>query len=155
MNIFVLDDNPKIAALLHLDKHVVKMPLETAQMLCTINAECGIDVPYKATHKNHPCTLWAKATTANYQWLVALGLNLCYEYTYRYYRVHACQKVIEDLAVCPANIPEGNLTAFAQAMPDECKHYYAPQAYQTYYKLHKTHIAKWTGRNVPSFMEFQ
>ena len=90
MNIFVLDIDPQLAASLHLDKHVVKMPLETAQMLCTINAEFGIDVPYKATHKNHPCTLWAKATKANYQWLTALGLNLCYEYTYRYKKcIHA------------------------------------------------------------------
>lgn len=152
MNIFVLDTNPQIAASLHLDKHVVKMPLETAQMLCTINAEYGIDVPYKSTHKNHPCTLWAKATKANYNWLIALGMNLCYEYSYRYRKVHACQKVIEALSACPVDIPDGPLTDWAQAMPDECKHYYAPQAYQLYYKQYKSHIAKWTGRDVPSFM---
>lgn len=152
MNIFVLDANPVIAAQLHLDKHVVKMPLETAQMLCTINAGYDIPVPYKPTHKNHPCTIWANSSRANYQWLVDLGINLCKEYTYRYHKVHACQKIIESLAVCPEQIPSTPQTAFAQAMPDDCKQENAPQAYQMYYKQYKHHIAKWTGRAVPSFM---
>ena len=33
MNIFILDDNPRACAEYHLDKHVVKMPLETAQLI--------------------------------------------------------------------------------------------------------------------------
>ena len=152
MNIFVLDTDPQQAATLHLDKHVVKMPLETAQMLCTINAEFGVEVPYKSTHKNHPCTLWAKTSKANYYWLVTLGMHLCKEYTYRYNKVHACQKIIEALRNCPASIPDGKLTSFAQAMPDDCKQDDAPKAYQMYYKQHKNHIAKWTGRATPSFM---
>lgn len=152
MNIFVLDTDPATAAQMHLDKHVVKMPLETAQMLCTINAGYDIPVPYKPTHKNHPCTVWANSSKANYQWLVELGLSLCKEYTYRYKKVHACQKIIEALRVCPTNIPDGSLTKFAQAMPDDCKQDDAQQAYQAYYKQHKNHIAKWTGRSVPSFM---
>ena len=153
MNIFILDTDPNVAAQLHLDKHVVKMPLETAQMLCTINASYDIPVPYKPTHKNHPCTVWANASRANYQWLVDLGLSLCHEYTYRYKKVHACQKIIESLAMCPPQITATEQTAFAQAMPDECHKDNAVQAYQLYYKQYKSHIAKWTGRNVPSFME--
>jgi hypothetical protein len=152
MNIFVLDVDPQQAATLHLDKHVVKMPLETAQMLCTINASYGISVPYKPTHKNHPCTIWANASKANYQWLVKLGISLCNEYTYRYKKVHACQKIIEALAICPSQILATAQTAFAQAMPDECKQEDAQKAYQLYYKQHKQHIAKWTGRPTPSFM---
>ena len=35
MNIFVLDENPVIAAKMACDKHIVKMILESAQMLCT------------------------------------------------------------------------------------------------------------------------
>ena len=152
MNIFVLDIDPATAAQMHLDKHVVKMPLETAQMLCTINAGYDIPVPYKPTHKNHPCTVWANTSRANYLWLVELGLNLCKEYTYRYKKVHACQKIIESLAACPTQIHSETLTDFAQAMPIDCKKDDAVQAYHYYYKQYKSHIAKWTGRPVPTFM---
>ena len=58
MNIFILDKDPKTAAEYHCDKHVLKMILETAQMLCTAHWETGGQAPYRATHKNHPCTKW-------------------------------------------------------------------------------------------------
>lgn len=35
MNIFALDNDPKLAAQMHLDKHIVKMPIEYAQLLST------------------------------------------------------------------------------------------------------------------------
>ena len=148
MNIFALSNDPKLAALLHLDKHVVKMPLETAQMLSTVNG----GFPYKATHKNHPCTLWAGKSKANYDWLVKLGLSLCDEYTYRYGKVHKCQAVIERLQSPPECVPDGDLMPFAQAMPDECKRDDAVDAYKEYYRVHKALIAKWTKRDVPEFM---
>lgn len=150
MNIFALSSDPGEAAQLHLDKHVVKMPLETAQMLSTI---CG--GPYKPTHHKHPCTVWAAASTGNYAWLVQLGLALCAEYTYRYKRVHKCQAVIESLREAPAVVPEGPLAPFAQAMPEECKAADAVLAYQTYYREHKSYIGVWTGRSRPAFMPEQ
>lgn len=36
MNIFVLSEGPVEAARMQCDKHVVKMIVETAQMLCTV-----------------------------------------------------------------------------------------------------------------------
>ena len=69
MNIFVLHKDPKIAAQMACDKHVIKMILETAQMLCTAARTKGAWAPYKQTHKKHPCTLWAAATKANWVWL--------------------------------------------------------------------------------------
>lgn len=149
MNIFALDLDPTIAARMHLDKHIVKMPLESAQMLSTLNAP---NAPYKPTHKNHPCTLWAGATTGNYDWLVQLGMALCHEYTYRYGKVHKCQAVIELLRLAPASVPVGPLTAFALAMPDECKQEDAVLSYQKYYRDHKRSIGAWKNRECPEFM---
>lgn len=149
MNIFALDLDPITAARMHLDKHIVKMPLESAQMLSTLNAP---NAPYKPTHKNHPCTLWAGATTGNYDWLVQLGMALCNEYTYRYGKVHKCQAVIELLRLAPASVPMGPLTAFALAMPDECKQEDAVLSYQKYYRDHKRSIGAWKNRKCPEFM---
>lgn len=61
MNIFYLDKDPKLCAQYHCDKHVVKMILESAQLLCTaVNEAAGKEVaPYKSTHVNHPCSIWS------------------------------------------------------------------------------------------------
>ena len=79
MNIFVLDENPQVAAQMHNDKHVVKMILETAQLLCGVHHMVGgdYDIPYKLSHKNHPCAIWVRQCIENYIWLCDLGLSLC------------------------------------------------------------------------------
>jgi hypothetical protein len=148
LNIFVLSFDPHTAALFHCDKHIVKMPLETAQMLSTINGG-----PYKSTHANHPCTVWARRCEGNYSWLVRLGLELCREYTYRYKKVHKCQAVIEALKEPPATVLAGVITPFAQAMPEECQQSNAILAYQHYYATHKQHLGSWKFRSIPYFME--
>lgn len=149
MNIFVLDTDPNTAAILHCDKHIVKMPLETAQILCTVY---GAGAPYKPTHTNHPCTVWARASTENYAWLCQLGVALSKEYTYRYNKTHKCQAIIESLSKPPKTVPVGPRSPFAQAMPIECQHVDAVVAYQRYYALHKQHLAAWKLRPTPDFM---
>ena len=143
MNIFILDENPDTAARQHCDKHVVKMILETAQMLCTAHWESGGEAPYKSTHKNHPCTIWARESVDNYKWLCDLGVSLCDEYTQRYGRVHKTQAIIEWLVDNVPNIPDVPMTPFAQAMPDEYKSKNAVQAYRNYYLGEKQNIAVW------------
>lgn len=147
MNIFALDNDPIKAAQMHNDKHVVKMILETAQMLSTVSGG-----PYRPTHKNHPCTRWAAETKGNYHWLVQLGFALCHEYGIRYSKRHKCKDVIEQLKHAPERIPDGDRTPFAQAMPDDCKNENPVLAYRTYYKQHKAHIAKWSKREAPEWM---
>ena len=46
------------------------MILETAQLLCTAHHELGtsIEIPYKATHKNHPSAIWVRDSAENYMW---------------------------------------------------------------------------------------
>ena len=135
MNIFVTDPSPYKSAKCLPDKHVVKMPLETCQMLsivCSdrwghgygqlhrINGE-----PYKTdkgAFRNHPCTIWANESLTNTWWLLTHGLALCAEYTHRYGKVHSCQQTIEEASsIIPFNI-RTIPTSFTRAMPDEYKH---------------------------------
>ena len=153
MNRFVLDYDPQIAAEYHCDKHVVKMILEEAQMLSTVHRQCGYDGDelYRATHKNHPCTVWAGETTANYSWSYRLLLALTEEYTMRYNKFHATERLLIPLAYPPSAVPVGELTPFPQAMPDDCKADDAVQAYRDYYMLHKRGIATWKFTDTPKW----
>ena len=148
MNIFALNINPSIASQMHTDKHIVKMPLETAQLLCTAQNLNGIAGRYKSTHINHPCSIWTRQSLSNYKWLGELGLELCKEYTFRYNKVHACEKVIKECLINLPSIQDIGLTPFATAMPDECKVENDPiQSYKNYYLTHKTHLFSWKNRN--------
>jgi hypothetical protein len=149
MNVFVLDKDPVKAAQLHADKHVVKMILETAQMLCTAFDEA----PYKKTHKNHPCSVWARESKSNYMWLVALGEALHDEYQYRYgeNKTHKSLSVILwcKERVNEINFPSSGLTRFAQAMPEEYKCVDAVRAYKIYYLNDKKDLLNYTRREKP------
>ena len=151
MNIFALSVHPKEAAKWHMDQHIVKMPLETAQILCTVRSKYGDrDVPYKATHQNHPCCKWAAESAENYVWLCILGIELCGEYTYRYGKANKCESVIEEcLQTIPKKIANKGRTKFAQAMPERCKMENSVLAYRNYYIQEKSHLAKWYNREVP------
>ena len=72
MNIFVLDEHPYKAAKYHCDKHVVKMILESARMLCTVHRRYALWAPYKPVHQKHPCTLWVGESVQNYSWMILL-----------------------------------------------------------------------------------
>ena len=76
MNIFILDTNPSSAAVQSCDKHVVKMVLETAQILCSALSIHGIATPYKATHVHHPFVKWTAETWGNAMWLWRYGVDL-------------------------------------------------------------------------------
>lgn len=149
MNIFALSNDAVEAAKFHNNSHVSKMCLETAQLLCTNLSKLGIETPYLPCHQKHPCTLWAGETRSNFIWLCSLGINLCMEYTYRYEKVHASQKVIMFALHNSIHIPDGDLTPFAQAMPDEYKDADPIKAYRNYYIHGKSHLAKWTKREIP------
>jgi hypothetical protein len=151
MNIFAIDLNPAEAARLHCDRHVVKMPLEAGQMLCTALRAAGHTgpLPYKPTHAGHPCTLWAALTRANFIWLARLGLALVAEHGLRYShtkagkRGHAAGPVIREALALADQIPAGDLTPFALAMPEEYRGPDAVQAYRRYYAGDKASIATW------------
>lgn len=139
MNIFVLDEDPVRAASFLCDKHM-KMALETAQILCTVSWQHGAPAPYRPTHKNHPCVIWAGEARGNWTWLQAHGVAISQEYTKRYGKRHASQKVIEGVTLPP--LPFG-MTDFVQAMPDEYKGPCPVEAYRRYYLGAKKDIASW------------
>ena len=150
MNIFVLDKSPIISAQMQCDKHIVKMPLETAQMLCSVWHRYGLGdkVPYKEAHRNHPCTLWVGDSMDNYNWLWLHGMELCFEYTRRYNKIHKCQQVIMDLSYpSPSKFNFDNYfrTPHPQCMPEEykCASDESVLAYRKYYVNDKKDIAKW------------
>ena len=152
MNIFVLDKDPKTCAVYHNDKHVVKMILETAQLLCGVHWVEGGEAPYKLSHKNHPSAIWTRECVENYIWLCDLGLELCNEYTYRYGKRHKSQDIIEWCLLNVPNIPEkGDITPFALAMPDECKVGDAVASYRVYYMVEKREMAVWKNRETPEW----
>jgi hypothetical protein len=152
MNIFVLDKDPKTCAVYHNDKHVVKMILETAQLLCGVHWVEGGEAPYKLSHKNHPSAIWTRECVENYIWLCDLGLELCNEYTYRYGKRHKSQDIIEWCLLNVPNIPEkGDITPFALAMPDECKVGDAVASYRVYYMVEKRGFAVWKNRETPEW----
>ena len=170
MNIFYLDKDPKLAAAYHCDKHVVKMILESAQLLSTahrvLDGELGHyisagnrkikqwtlndwreSILYKAAHYNHPCAVWVRQSSENYKWLYSLFKELCIEFTHRYNKVHMCEtKLMDALSYLPDKIPTLAFTEPVQAMDlyPQCK---VPgnsiQAYRNYYKQIKSEIAEW------------
>jgi hypothetical protein len=134
MNIFYLSHDPRRCAELHCDKHVVKMILETAQLLSTAHHELGGTGPYKVTHRNHPSAVWVRSGIKQYQWTYSLLKALSEEYTKRYGKVHLTwQKCSEALSEPPEGIPSIEWSSPPQCMPDNCKHSAVVVAYQTYY----------------------
>lgn len=176
MNIFYLHPDPKICAEMHVDKHVVKMILEYAQLLSTahriLDGEEYIDassgrrikrwrledtimesVLYKASHINHPSAIWTRQSRENYDWLFCLFKELLQEYTYRYGKIHATDRLVYFLRIPPKNIPDGHLTQPTPAMPDEYKVPDSIQSYRNYYVGAKKSFAKWKNRPIPEWFE--
>lgn len=148
MNVFVLDADPSVAAAAQHDKHVVKMVLESAQLLCGPLP----GAPYRPTHLAHPCAAWTRASRGNYLWLVDHARALAEEYTRRYGRVHASTAVIEWCAQRTGAIPDGSLQPHAQAMPARYRGPCAVTAYRRYYVAEKLSGAHWTRREPPAWL---
>jgi len=176
MNIFYLDRNVAKCAEYHNDKHVVKMILEYAQLLSTAHRvldgveyidktangrsikrwrleDVALETQlYKATHINHPSAVWVRQSNNNYNWLVCLFQSLLSEYTYRYGKIHSCDRLVYFLRKTPKNIPVSHLTQPTPAMPDQYKvSGDSLQSYRNYYVGAKKSMAKWKNRSVPEW----
>ena len=115
MNIFVTDFCPRRCAEYLDDKRVVKMVLETAQILSTAVRAHGYngDSVYKATHVNHPVVKWVCESRDNYMWTLKHFVALCREYTNRYGKTHKSQRLTTNFFNLAFKVPEGELTSFA------------------------------------------
>lgn len=155
MNIFFLDWNVEKNAQYHCDKHVVKMILETAQLLCGVHhmtAHDTVRVPYKLSHKNHPCAIWARESLTNYLYLGELGLELSREYTHRYGKKHKSQEVIEWCLMNKPQIQDIGFTTPPKAMPEEYKTEDVIESYRKYYVGAKKTFLTWKERQVPEWV---
>lgn len=160
MNIFMLDECPIQSAKFMSNEHVIKMILETAQLLSTahwtLSGYCGA---YKATHVNHPSSIWARQSSANYEWLYKHLVALIDEHQYRYpnSKLHKTAGHLETLKELPRGITIKEQTPIIPAMPDEFKALYeGVEAYRMYYSIFKRHDKNgkpytWTKRQKPSW----
>jgi hypothetical protein len=177
MNIFYLSENPREAAEWMVDKHVVKMILESAQLLSTAHrvidgtetlgqsatgrkakrwvlGDGREEVMYSATHVNHPSAVWIRQSVENYNWLVDHFFALCEEYTYRYNKKHLTQqKLGYQIQSPPFKLKEWDFTTPPSAMAPEYIISENPvENYRNYYKSGKTHLHAWTKREKPSWI---
>jgi len=181
MNIFYVHPDPVICAQQHVDKHVVKMILEYAQLLSTAHrvldgsisvglsskgrkktsyklADARDAVLYSATHLNHPSAKWARHSLANYQHLFKLWIELMREYHYRYGKIHASMRLAVHLKNSPTNISKTEgFSAPWRAMPDEYKFDrsepdYTVKSYRAYILGAKSQMLKWKNRPTPEWI---
>lgn len=162
MNIFILARDPDQAAKYQCDKHVPKMLLEAAQMLC--NAFPDGEAPYKRTHYNHRCSRWARETPENFQWLLRHAWALAEEYRFRFGRMHATEAVLfwvghawkddDDYQLPSPEIQSYRLgltpNAISGTNMDRYRGGGAVASYRRYYAAEKARFAKWErGRSAP------
>lgn len=159
MNIFFLSMNPEEAARWHANIHIVKMIVETAQLLCNVHRRAADKdsnccppyvakrrIPYKesrAGHRKLGSMIWVAESLGNYRWGVRLGLALCREYNRGRGRaagkksLHRTQAVLEWLRDHEPNFVRTKRTPVRRvhlAMPEKLKD--APdsvEAYRDYY----------------------
>ena len=159
MNIFYLHSDARSCAQMHCDKHVVKMILETTQLLCTAhrvcdgNKYCDENHLYKKTHFNHPSAVWVRKSKDNYRWLHELLFFLLTEYQLRYKKIHKCSNLYHVLRKVPTNINNDSFTEPPQCMPDTHKHVDTVIAYRNYYNADKATFAKWGYSKTPTWFK--
>jgi len=131
------------------------MVLETAQLLCGVHHVTREDtdfVPYKLSHKNHPCAIWARQDLSNYLYLGELGLELSKEYTFRYGKRHKSQEIIEWCLINHPPLEDKEFTTPPKAMPDEYKTEDVIESYRKYYLGAKKTFLTWKERKVPEWV---
>jgi hypothetical protein len=182
INLFVLDKDPVKAAQLQCDKHIVKMIVESAQMLSTAHRILdGVEemrpsksgkrmvkywrhrnsnlenVLYRVAHQNHPCTIWTMRSNNNYNWHYVHFVALCEEYKYRYGKTHLTDtKLREVLSTPPTNIDVGYLTQQPLAMKSnpECMFEDVVKSYRAYYQTKQDRFKMvWTKREIPEWFK--
>ena len=185
MNIFILDKCPIKSAQMQCDKHVVKMILESGQMLSTAHrmldgkltkrpSQSGKTMSkywelsdpimekalYKAVHTGHPCTVWTMESSDNYEWHWKHLEALCAEYRFRYGKIHKTETtILHALKTLPKNIPTGEMTNFRLAMksnPECMDENDIIGSYRAFYQTKQSRFKmRWTARPVPSWFNYE
>lgn len=174
MNIFYLSHDPTESARWHCDRHVLKMPIESLQLMFSVHWRvAGIrkkiekellgegwkevfpnlprESPYGIGYQNHGCTKWVLASADNYRWLSVLAEELLLEYERRWPgREHSCKKLARWAAEHVPDLPEIGLTTPYLAMPDSIKSDDPVESYRRYYHRKMIYMrVTWKGRSAP------
>lgn len=169
MNIFAIDPNPCIAAKHLCDQHVVKMILESSQILSSAAIRWGVKesdmpltkagTPARGGYHHHPSTKWAGNNRSNYYWVWMHMYRLCIEYTERFGKSHFCQTQAETLYDLAGAIPCGDLEEFSVAISPDAKCRVLDKEfdslcpvdqYRSYYRHDKT-FGRWK-KNKPDWL---
>jgi hypothetical protein len=163
MQVFMLDTDFEKNASYYVDKHVVKIPTEIAQILSTCLYLRGYEKTdiYKPTHIFHPWIKWTCESWSNFSYLVTFGHVLCEEYSLRYQKNHKtldiiklCDSIKFELSKLDFSSHEFDLkkhTDFPLCMPEQYHDKNPIIAYRNYYKTEKRHLAGWRSRSVPAW----
>ena len=162
MNRFIIEDTPSKIASSLCDQHIVKMPLEETQMLCTALWHHAPDYAeehglYKPVHQKHPCTLWAMENISNYTFAFSLLGCMLKEYTARYKKEHGAGKHFASLWVGRVYLPDGKMTAHPQCFSghDDLKtdEFMPIEAYRKFYIVDKSNFARYKYTQKPTWMK--
>eukprot|EP00697_Spironema_sp_BW2_P017185 gnl/Spiro4/8767_TR4602_c0_g1_i1.p1 gnl/Spiro4/8767_TR4602_c0_g1~~gnl/Spiro4/8767_TR4602_c0_g1_i1.p1 ORF type:complete len:344 (-),score=120.29 gnl/Spiro4/8767_TR4602_c0_g1_i1:113-1087(-) len=178
MNIFILSLLIRECVEFMVDSHIVKMPLETIQLLYSAHhwsaaqtafmeanaplVKDGSRRGYRLTHSKHPCSLWLRESPANYRWLVDYGRALCGEYEYRFERTHDAARHLQWLGKNPppysAELRGLDKTEHKQCVPQWIKdlRLSVVDAYRVAYiheKQGKIKMFAWRKRARPAWMD--
>ena len=169
MNLFILSLCFRECAECMFDKHVSKMILEAVQMLCTtihmVDPENQVKDQiqlYKIAHKNHPVTIWMRASLENYMWTLDMVDAMHEEWKYRYdhpaekmHKSYIVARYLREFAPSADKFSSNEFTPFAQAMPVEYKSDDPIESYRKYYQSpEKQKIASWKKRGKPDWYQF-
>lgn len=190
MNLFTVDEDPRQAAIALGDKHIVKMLLETTQMLSNKvydglgitswrqvqeknlqdevltrfigfprRDENGNSLPYRPAHWNHPVSQWVRLTRKNWLWTWKHAIALSDEYTYRFGKIHGCEKILiwlyDKFIRNQFIFSVGGLTEFKMCFEDQYKKYDSPILnHRENYKFGKAHLHRWTRRKPPQWINY-
>ena len=158
MNRFIIEDEPNKIARSLCDQHVVKMPLEECQMLCTSIRHHAPQYAeehnlYKSVHQKHPCTLWAMETRSNFAFAYMLYVEMLNEYTNRYKKIHGASKHKQAIYNAITLIPKGDMTQHPQCFSghDDLKtNEFFP--YRKFYNVDKLRFAKYNYTSKPNWL---
>ena len=151
MNVFILDKDMKQSIIYHPDKHIVKMPVEAAQLLSNAFYEIGKlpHMVYKPSHLHHPLNKWVCESLNNWLWLAEYTLLMGEEYSFRYGKKHASVEMVKKFTI--PELPIIGMTPFVKCVPEEFRHLDVVEAYRQYFIRDKNHIRKYTKRDIPDW----
>ena len=163
MNIFFVDQDPRVAATMLGDRHVSKMLLESAQMLFTAVRQHGYTGGgYKSAYEHHPMTKWVAQSYEHAWWLLEHALELGAEFHRRYGHYHKTHAMLPALSLAiHSHMPSNGWRNPPRCIPDLYKIEYDSwdgdvpchvQSYRDYYRTEKAHLHQYTNREMPAWL---